>query len=186
MKRNRIAIIMAVIITMLILTACNAAAPQGNPPTTIPSGMPEPGSVIEPGTQGGDMPASTGINGTEPATGITQPAPDIVTIGPNTGATSMPARPGSGVTGDPSGNLGDLQEVSGVVIDLRSGLILIALDHNGEFMLRMSDNTQWDAGATSKVVKVGNSMTCRVKPEPTLAPPSQGEVYRVLKNIEAN
>lgn len=182
MNRNPIAIIIVVIITMLVLTACNAAAPQGTPPAGAPSTIHGPDTAVQPGKQLPNMGASTSVNITGPAI---NPAPDIVTTGPNTGAAGVPARPGSGVTGDQSGNLGDLQEVSGVVRDLKPGLILIALDNNGgDFMLRMSDNTKWDAGVKSKVVKVGNTMTCRVKPEPTLAPPSQGEVYLVLKNME--
>ncbi|MHB1314464.1 MAG: hypothetical protein ACYCX2_03130 [Christensenellales bacterium] len=87
-------------------------------------------------------------------------------------------------TPSPSGNP-DWQEVSGTVKEVNQGLILIALnDNGGDFMLRISENTQWDAGV-DKAFKTGNSVTCLVKPEPTFTTPSQGEVMRVLKNDPA-
>jgi len=95
---------------------------------------------------------------------------------------SVPARPGSGVTGDPSGNLEDLQEVTGTVQEVRDGLVLIDLaDNGGEFMLRFSENTHWDDGV-SQEIQVGGTVTCLIKPEPTFAAPSQGEVMEVMVN----
>jgi hypothetical protein len=96
--------------------------------------------------------------------------------------SAMPARPGSGVTGDPSASLVDLVEVKGTVKETKPGLILIELiNGGGEFMLRLSENTIWDAGV-SKDILAGNIMICQVKPEPTFTTPSQGEVYRVMEN----
>lgn len=105
-------------------------------------------------------------------------APSSASQGPN----SMPARPGSGVTGDPSAILKDLTNVSGTVKEIKQDLVLITLkDGGGDFMLRFTDKTIWDEGV-SKDIKVGNNMECLVKLEPTFAPPSQGEVYEIISN----
>lgn len=156
-----------VMITMLMLAACTQ-----QPITTLPA-------TNAPGAQGGDgtaMQIEPGTNGSEP---VILPAPDVVTSVPNTNGPAGVDTPVSPGATDPTANL---QEVTGVVKDLKSGLILISLVNNGgDFMLRISENTKWAEGV-DKTVKVGNCMTCRVKPEPTFAPPSQGEVYLVLKN----
>lgn len=93
----------------------------------------------------------------------------------------VPARPGSGATGDPSANLADLIEVSGVVKEVKEGLVLISQD-GGDFMLRFSENSKWADGVDTKI-NTGNTITCLVKPEPTFTTPSQGEVFKVLKNV---
>jgi hypothetical protein len=109
------------------------------------------------------------------ASGITLPAPADSPAG-------MPARPGSGVSGDPSVNLDDRQEVSGVVKEVNGDLVLIGLaGDGGDFMLRFSENSTWCEGV-SQDITVGNTIRCTVKPEPTSAPPSQGEVKEVLLN----
>lgn len=94
----------------------------------------------------------------------------------------VPARPGSGKTGDPSAYLNDLVEKSGTVKTINDGLVLIDLaDNGGEFMLRFSENSKWADGVDQKI-EAGNTITCLVKPEPTLTTPSQGEVYEVTAN----
>jgi hypothetical protein len=94
---------------------------------------------------------------------------------------TMPARPGSGVTGDPSGNLQDAKEVSGTVKEVNDGLVLITLADGSDFMLRFSENSVFASGV-EKQINVGNSITCTVKPEPTFTTPSQGEVLEVTEN----
>jgi hypothetical protein len=94
----------------------------------------------------------------------------------------MPARPDSGVTGDPSANLPDLVEVTGTVKEVNEGLVLISRpDTNEDFMLRFSENTKWDEGV-NKELCTGNTIKCLVKLEPTFTTPSQGEVYEVIEN----
>lgn len=93
----------------------------------------------------------------------------------------MPARPGSNATGDPSANLGELVEVSGTVKRAQEGLVLITTSEGGEFMLRFSENSKWSDGV-SQDIREGNTITCRVKPEPTFTMPSQGEVFLVIQN----
>ena len=101
---------------------------------------------------------------------------------PDASPALMPARPGSDATGDPSGDLGDLTEVSGTVKTAQDGLVLIALtDEGGDYMLRLSDNTRWDEGV-DKTFAAGNTVSCMVKPEPTLTTPPQGEVLEVIAN----
>lgn len=95
--------------------------------------------------------------------------------------SGVQARPGSGVTGDPSGNLQDLVEVKGTAKEVKEGLVLITLEDKSDFMLRFSENTQW-ADGVDKTIKQGNTVDCLVKPEPTFTTPSQGEVFRVLEN----
>ncbi len=95
----------------------------------------------------------------------------------------MPARPGSGATGDPSANLGELVEVSGTVKQIQEGLVLITTNEGGEFMLRFNERAEWGIGV-SREIKEGNAITCRVKPEPTFTTPSQGEVFLVIQNAE--
>ncbi len=98
--------------------------------------------------------------------------------------SSMPARPGSDVTGDPSANLP--VEVMGIVKEINDALVLIEIpDNGGDFMLRFSENTKWDTGVNTEIV-IGNSIVCLVKPEPTVTTPSQGEVIQVLNNDAAN
>lgn len=99
-------------------------------------------------------------------------------------AVNMPALPGSDVTGDPSANLKDLVSVSGVVKEISEGLVLITCADGSDFMLRFSENSVWAEGVT-KEISVGNTISCTVKPEPTFAPPSQGEVFEVTKNSAA-
>lgn len=169
MKTRPLIMFTIVIIAMLLLAACTTP-----PIKTLPA-------TNAPGAQGGDGPAiqiEPVNNGSQPV--ILPPPPDAGTTGLNTGVVSTGVdTPVSSASMDPSTNL---QEVTGVVKDLKSGLILIALTNNGgDFMLRISDNTKWAEGV-DKTVKLGNYMTCRVKPEPTFAPPSQGEVYLVMKN----
>jgi hypothetical protein len=97
----------------------------------------------------------------------------------------MPARPGSGLTHDPSVNLDDLQEVSGVVREVNGDLVLIELSGDGgEFMLRFSENSTWCEDVSTDI-NVGNTVTCIVKLEETFAPPAQGEVMEVLSNEAA-
>ncbi|MHB1150720.1 MAG: hypothetical protein ACYCWE_10535 [Eubacteriales bacterium] len=98
--------------------------------------------------------------------------------------SSMPARPGSDVTGDPSANLP--VEVMGIVKEINDALVLIEIpDNGGDFMLRFSENTKWDAGVNTEII-VGNSIVCLVKLEPTVTTPSQGEVIQVTANDPAN
>jgi hypothetical protein len=52
-------------------------------------------------------------------------------------------------------------------------------------MLRFSENSTWAQGVDQEI-KVGNRISCTVKPEPTFAPPSQGEVYEVYENYAEN
>ena len=105
------------------------------------------------------------------------PAADPDTSNP----VGMPARPGSGVTGDPSAYLDELVEVSGTVQEVNDGLVLILLVDGSEYMLRFSDKSHWDDGVDTKIL-TGNKITCMVKPEPTLTTPSQGEVIEVISN----
>ena len=99
--------------------------------------------------------------------------------------SGVAARPGSDATGDPSVNLEDRQEVSGVVKEVNGDLVLIELsDGSGEFMLRFSENSAW-AKDVSRDIAADNTVTCIVKLEPTFAPPSQGEVLEVLSNEAA-
>lgn len=92
-------------------------------------------------------------------------------------ACANPVNPAPTETSSP-----DLQEVTGTVKEIKEGLVLITLSENaGDFMLRFSEKTQWAKGVNTELM-TGNVMTCRVKPEPTFAPPSQGEVILVLKN----
>lgn len=93
----------------------------------------------------------------------------------------VPARPGSGVSGDPSANLPDLVDVSGIVKEVRQDLVLITCDDGGDFMLRFSEHSTWAEGV-NKEIKVGNRISCSVKLEPTFTTPSQGEVYEVFEN----
>jgi hypothetical protein len=97
---------------------------------------------------------------------------------------TMPARPGSDVTEDPSANLPDLVEVSGIIKEDNQGLVLITLSDGSDFMLRFSENSKWAQGV-SKEMKPGNTITCTVKPEPTFTTPSQGEVFEVTANEAA-
>lgn len=98
--------------------------------------------------------------------------------------SSMPARPGSDITGDPSANLP--VEIMGVVKEIKDSLVLIEIpDNGGDFMLRFSENTKWDTGINTEIV-VGNSLVCLVKLEPTVTTPSQGEVIQVLSNDASN
>ena len=98
--------------------------------------------------------------------------------------SSMPARPGSDVTGDPSANLP--VEVMGTVKEVNDALVLIEIpDNGGDFMLRFSENTKWDTGVNTEII-VGNSIVCLVKLEPTVTTPSQGEVIQVTANDPAN
>jgi hypothetical protein len=100
----------------------------------------------------------------------------------STAPGSVPARPGRDVTSDPSANLPDLVEVNGTVKEVKDGLILISLtDGGGDFMLRFSDHSKFAEGVNTEI-KTGNTVKCLVKPEPTFAPPAQGEVYEVLAN----
>jgi len=110
------------------------------------------------------------------------PAVDGPAVG---GPAQMPARPGSGVTGDPSTNLPDLVDISGTVKDINDGLVLITCDDGSDFMLRFSDNSKFTEGV-SQELNVGNKISCSVKLEPTLAPPSQGEVFEVVENTAVN
>lgn len=97
------------------------------------------------------------------------------------GPAVMPARPGSGATGDPSANLHDLVDVAGVAKEVKEGLVLITREDGSDFMLRFSENTTWDEGV-DQTIAVGNRIACQVKPEPTFTTPSQGEVYFVSGN----
>ncbi len=104
------------------------------------------------------------------------------TSGPDgTSPAGMPARPGSGVTGDPSAHLDELMEVSGTVLEVNDDLVLMTLEDGSEYMLRFSESSQWDDGV-SKEILTDNVVTCLVKPEPTLTTPSQGEVIEVISN----
>ncbi len=96
----------------------------------------------------------------------------------------VPARPGSGATSDPSAHLNDLVEACGTVKQVNGQLVLIEPAGGGEFMLRFSENTRWEDGV-SQTIEVGNTITCQVKPEPTLTTPSQGEVFLVTGNEKA-
>jgi len=115
-------------------------------------------------------------NGSE-ASGITLPAPADSPDG-------MPARPGSGLTHDPSVNLDDLHEVSGVVREVNGDLVLIELSGDGGNSCSGSAKIRRGAKALART-SVGNTIRCTVKPEPTFAPPSQGEVKEVLFNEAA-
>ena len=92
---------------------------------------------------------------------------------------------GSADSTDPSANPDDLQEVSGIVKEVKDDLVLISLTDGGEYMLRFSENTTWREGADT-LVAAGNKVTCLVKPEPTFTTPSQGEVIEVLVNEPAD
>jgi hypothetical protein len=81
----------------------------------------------------------------------------------------------------PSENVADLVEVSGSVKEVKEGLVLITTQDQGEFMLRFSENSKWADGVDTKI-ETGNKITCLVKLEPTFAPPSQGEVFKVVSN----
>lgn len=109
-------------------------------------------------------------------------AASTVTVSPAASSPAgVPARPGSGATGDPSANLGDLVEVSGAVKQVREGLVLITTGEGAEFMLRFSENSKWSDGV-SQDIREGNAITCQVKPEPTFTTPAQGEVFLVIQN----
>ena len=76
-------------------------------------------------------------------------------------------------------------KVSGVVKKINGALVLIAsAQDGGEFMLRFSENSKWDAGVDTQI-SIGNTITCMVKLEPTFTTPSQGEVFEVLSNSSA-
>ncbi len=96
----------------------------------------------------------------------------------------MPARPGSGATSDPSAHLNDLVGTCGTVKQVNGQLVLIEPAGGGEFMLRFSERTRWDEGV-NQTIEVGNTITCQVKPEPTLTTPAQGEVFLVTGNEKA-
>lgn len=98
---------------------------------------------------------------------------------------NVPARPGSGVTGDPSANLPDLVDVSGTVKEVNEDLVLITCGDGSDFMLRFSENSKFAEGV-SQEINVGNNISCSVKSEPTFTTPSQGEVIEVFENIAAN
>lgn len=76
----------------------------------------------------------------------------------------------------------ELTEVSGTVKEVKDGLVLLSLaDNGGDFMLRFSENSTFAQGVDTEF-KPGNTVKCTVKPEPTFAPPAQGEVYEVFFN----
>jgi len=107
------------------------------------------------------------------ASGIVQPADS---------PSGVPARPGSGMTNDPSVNLEDRQEVTGIVKTVNGELVLIDLAQDGgEYMLRFTEDTRWAEGVEPNIC-TGNTVTCIVLPEETFAPPAQGEVLEVLSN----
>lgn len=83
---------------------------------------------------------------------------------------------------EPPELLPEFMEVTGTVKEVKEGLILISLtDDGGDFMLRFSENSKYTEGIDPEI-EVGNSVKCLVKPEPTFAPPAQGEVFEVLFN----
>ncbi len=97
----------------------------------------------------------------------------------------MPARPGSGATGDPSVNLPDLIDVSGTVKEVNEGLVLITCEDGSGFMLRFSENSKFAEGV-SREINVGNTISCSVRLEPTFTTPPQGEVFKVFENTAVN
>ncbi len=169
----------ALIMFTILVVALAFAACTPQPVTTLPA-VETPGTqVMEPagqGPSGMDGAVSTGVTMPDPA--IDLPAPDTVTSGPGVGS-SVDAPSSTGASDDPAASL---MEVSGVVKEQKPGLVLISLnDNGGDFMLRISENTKWAQGV-SKTIKPGSCITAKVKLEPTLAPPSQGEVFLVVKN----
>jgi hypothetical protein len=108
----------------------------------------------------------------------------VILPAPADDPVGMPARPGSGVTGDPSANLPDFVEVSGTVKEVNPDLVLITCNDGSDFMLRFSENSKFVEGVNQEI-NVGNSISCTVKLEPTFTTPSQGEVFEVLVNIAA-
>lgn len=168
MKKIIAALAALVLFLAALLSAC---APAGGPaaPTASP-GTAEP------------APASAGASEKAAPAGPDGPAAADSTGAPGTTAPAgMPARPGSGATGDPSGRLADLVELSGTVREVREGLVLIETDKGGEYMLRFSGNSKWADGVGTEI-ETGNRITCRVRPEPTLTTPAQGEVFEVTEN----
>jgi hypothetical protein len=96
--------------------------------------------------------------------------------------TGIPAGTDFTATGSPSATHPDLQEVTGVVKEIKQDLILLSLAENGEdFRLRFSENSKWGEGI-GKEILMGNTLDCLVKLEPTFTTPSQGEVYEVISN----
>jgi hypothetical protein len=99
-------------------------------------------------------------------------------------AVNMPARPGSGVTGDASANVPQLVDVSGTVKEVNGDLMLITCEDGSDFMLRFGEHTEWAQGV-SKDINAGDFIACTVKPEPTFTTPAQGEVYEVTQHAAA-
>lgn len=95
--------------------------------------------------------------------------------------TDLPAASSPAVTGTPEATMPNLVEVSGVVKKIDGDLVLIATQDAGDFVLDFSGNSKWADGVSTKI-EIGNTMTCRVKPEPTFTTPDRGEVYLVLSN----
>lgn len=102
----------------------------------------------------------------------------------STAPAASPTKPAMGNLESPPAKAA-LVKVSGVVKKINGALVLIAsAQDGGEFMLRFSENSKWDAGVDTQI-SIGNTITCMVKLEPTFTTPSQGEVFEVLSNSSA-
>jgi hypothetical protein len=152
---------------------------EGQPASTLPECLPEDGSPAAPAKTDGEYEV---ITEPDPTCGELGTECSPSTLPDSEAPNSVPARPGTDVTSDPSANLPDLVEVNGTVKEVKQGLVLITLaDGGGDFMLRFSEHSKFAEGVGTEL-KTGSTVRCLVKPEPTFAPPAQGEVYEVLSN----